>query len=125
MSRIDDVPVYEQRDELVSATLFNLWRRARQHLTFPLRLPILALPGVEMVIDDRAWICVNSRQNDVPILAWVDFDFHGRTALHEPVACKLNYYHYAASRLRARVLQAVEQELQQRLDEKGLRKWPS
>lgn len=119
MSRIDDVPIYEQRDEHVDAALFNLWRRARQHLTFPLRLGITALPGIEMIVDDRAWVCVNTRQNDLPILAWVDFDYHGRSALHEPVACKLNYYHYAASRYRAGVLQAMEQELQQCLEERG------
>jgi hypothetical protein len=119
MSRIDEVPVYEQRDEHVSATLFNLWRRARQHLAFPLRLTLTGLPGVEMIIDDRAWVCVNIRQNDLPVLAWLDFDFQGRTALHEPVACKLNYYHYAASRLRARVLLAMERELEQRLHERG------
>lgn len=118
MSRIDEVPIYEQRDELVSAKLFNLWRRSRQHLTFPLRLTIPELPGIEMIIDDRAWVCVNTRQNDLPVLAWVDFEYQGRTALHAPVACKLNYYHYAASRLRAGVLQAMEQELKQRLDER-------
>ena len=119
MSRIEDVPIYEQRDELVSAKLFNLWRRARQHLTLPLRLDITALKGIEMIVDDGSWICVNTRQNDLPVIAWIDFDFQGRTALHEPVACKLNYYHYAAARLRAEVLQALEQELQQRLDERG------
>ena len=118
MSRIDEVPIYEQRDENVSAKLFNLWRRARQHLAFPLHLEITTLTGIEMIIDDRTWVCVNTRQNDLPVLAWVDFDFQGRTALHAPVACKLNYYHYAASRLRAGVLEAMEQELQKRLDER-------
>jgi len=119
MSRIEDVPIYEQRDEQVSAKLFNLWRRARQRLTFPLRLDITELKGIAMIVEDRAWVCVNTRQNDLPVIAWVDFDFHGRAALHEPVACKLNYYHYAASRLHGGVLQALERELQQRLDERG------
>jgi hypothetical protein len=112
------VPVYEQRDDSVEAKLYNLWRRARLRIKMPMRLEFVELPGVAMILDTDEWACVNTRQNDLPLLAWVDFEDQGRASLHTPVACKLNYYHYAASRYRAGVLQAMEQELKRRLDER-------
>ena len=118
MSRVGDVPVYEQRDDSVEAKLYNLWRRAKLHIKMPIRLEFDEIPGVAMILDTDEWACVNVKQNDLPLLAWVDFQDQGRASLHTSVACKLNYYHYAASRLRARVLQAMERELQKRLNER-------
>lgn len=115
MSRIDDVPVYEQRPDVVEAKLYNLWRRTRLHFTLPMRLEFDEMPGVVMILDDDEWVCVNARQNDLPLLAWVGFANQGRDSLHAPVACKLNYYHYAASKYRARVLKLMESELIRRL----------
>lgn len=116
MSRVGDVPVYEQRDDSVEAGLYNLWRRAKLHIKMPIRLEFDEIPGVAMILDKDEWACVNINQNDLPLLAWVDFQDQGRVSLHTPVACKLNYYHYAASRYRVIVLRAMEQELKQRLN---------
>jgi hypothetical protein len=117
MSRIDDLPVYEQRDDTVDAKLYNLWRRARLHFTMPMRMEFDDMPGVAMILNRDKWVCVNVWQNDLPLLAWVGFQDQGREALHTPVACKLNYYHYAASKYRARVLQLMESELTNRLSD--------
>lgn len=115
MSRLDEVPYYAQRADRLDAPLYNLWRRARLHLRLPIRIPLPEQAGVVMIVEAQALICANARQNDLPILAWVEFEDRHRTALHTPVPCKLNYYHFAASRYRARALTAMAEELARRL----------
>ena len=115
MSRVADVPFCAQRDDKVDAKIYNLWRRAKMHFTIPMRLALVDYSGVVMILEDNEWVCVDERQNDLPILAWVEFEDQGRDALHLPVKCKLNYYHYAASKLRAHSLELVQDELEKRL----------
>ncbi|PKM43744.1 MAG: hypothetical protein CVV05_12830 [Gammaproteobacteria bacterium HGW-Gammaproteobacteria-1] len=112
--RLEDVPIYAQRSDAIAAVQYNLWRRARRHYGHPLRLELPGLSGLELILDDEAWVVVDARQFDLPVLAWVEFQDHGR-ALHTPVPCKLNYYHFAASRLRGKVLDMVQQALEDRL----------
>jgi len=115
MSRVNDIPCYAQRPDRLDAQLYNLWRRARLHLRLPIRISLPEQAGVVMIVEARELICANARQNDLPILAWVEFEDRQRSALHTPVPCKLNYYHFAASRYRARALEAMAEELQRRL----------
>ena len=115
MSRVEDVPIYAQRSDTIAAPLYNLWRRARLHWPGAIRLKLADHPGVAMILEEQAWICVNEWQGDLPILAWVEFAGRPRNALHLPVPCKLNYYHFAASRLRATVLKATEEALKKKL----------
>ncbi len=68
-----------------------------------------------MILEEREWVCANDLQNDLPVLAWVQFEDKGRDALHEPVRCKLNYYHFAASKMRACALVSMEEILNQYL----------
>ncbi len=105
---LDGVPVFAERTEEVEARLYNLWRRARLHLELPLRLPLPELTGMVMLLDERGWVCVDERLNDVPVLAWIEFEDRHRDALHLPVRCRLNYYHYAASKIRAEALVELE-----------------
>ncbi len=105
---LDGVPVFAERTDEVEARLYNLWRRARLHLELPLRLPLPELTGMVMLLDERGWVCVDERLNDVPVLAWIEFEDRHRDALHLPVRCRLNYYHYAASKIRAEALAELE-----------------
>ncbi len=115
MSRIGDLPVYQQRDDLVSAKLYNLWRRAKLHFAMPLRLEFAEELGIVMILDQHEWVCANGKQDDLPILAWVEFADQYRDALHTDVKCMLNYYHYAASMYRAKSLRLMEETLERML----------
>ncbi|GAB4351237.1 MAG: hypothetical protein Kow006_15020 [Gammaproteobacteria bacterium] len=111
-SRIDDIPVFAARPDRIDAPLYNLWRRARKHLHPPLRLQLPDLKEMALIVEDQAWVVVDQNRADVPVLAWVDFQDKGRDALHEPVPCTLNYYHFMASHLRAKVLECLEGALE-------------
>ena len=107
MSRVPGLPIYAQETSLVDSKLYNLWRRAKLHFPTPIRLS-LNFQDIVLVLEDREWVCVDESQNDMPVLAWVDFEDQGRAVLHEPVKCKLNHYHYAASKLHEPTLEQME-----------------
>ncbi|HFD79990.1 MAG TPA: hypothetical protein ENK05_06315 [Gammaproteobacteria bacterium] len=116
-TRIHDMPVYAARTEQVDAALYNLWRRARLHLRMPLRIELDGGGQMALIVEEDAWVVVDQQQYDLPVLAWVDFEDAGRTTLHTPVSCTMNYYHYMAAHLRERALAGMEQALGSRLNE--------
>lgn len=119
MSRVADMPVYEQRTVEVAAKLYNLWRRAKLHLKCPIRFSLLDYRGLVMILDQDEWLCADETQNDLPVICWLAFVDQGRDTLHLPVQCTLNYYHFAAGKIRAHVLELMEQELERLLDNKN------
>ncbi len=114
-NRLAEMPILAQRLDGIDSRYFNVWRRARARFGKTIRLALPGLKQMELVLTDGYWVCVDAVQNDCPILAWVNIEGAGRDALHSTVQCKLNYYHFAASALRARVLDAMERELEKRL----------
>ena len=115
--RLADMPIMAQRNDYLEAEVFNVWRRARQRWGNRIRLEGLGLKQMELILTDRYWVCVDTIRHDCPILAWVDIEDEGRDTLHEPIPCKLNYYHFAASAIRGRVLEKARQVLDTRIRE--------
>ncbi|HHH44056.1 MAG TPA: hypothetical protein ENK49_07960 [Gammaproteobacteria bacterium] len=116
-TRIHDMPVYAARTDQVEAALYNLWRRARLHLPMPLRIDLPELKQMALILEEDSWVVVDQCQYDLPVLAWLDFQDSGRTSLHTPVSCTMNYYHYMASHLREKVLTLMLEALESRLSE--------
>ncbi len=115
VTRIHDMPVYETRTVELDASLYNLWRRARMHITMPLRIELPELKQMALIIENDCWVVVDQCQYDLPVLAWLEFQDSGRTSLHTPVACTMNYYHHLASHLREKVLTQMNETLETRL----------
>lgn len=113
--RLADMPIMAQRADKLDARVFNVWRRARQRFGSPLRLQLPGLKEIEMVLADAYWVCVDVVRYDAPVLAWVDIEGQHRSSLHEPIACKLNYYHFCASAVRGKALTLMEDILNERL----------
>ena len=116
MSRVEGMPVYVQQTVEVPAKLYNLWRRAKLHFACPMQFSLEGYRGLVMILDEHEWLCADERQNDMPVLCWLEFRDQGRDALHLPVTCTLNYYHFAAHKIRDHVLELMEQELNKRLN---------
>lgn len=115
MSRVVGMPIYEHQKVEVPAKLYNLWRRAKLHYTCPIRFSLEGYRGLVMLLDENEWLCADERQNDLPVICWMEFVDHGRDALHLPIACTLNYYHFASHKIREHVLELMEQELENML----------
>lgn len=102
------VPVYERKETEVPANLYNLVAIALKRLKAPIRFELPRLRTLELLLDRDAWIVVDTRLNDIPVLAWLDFATQGRTSLHEPVPCYLNLYHVHGQMLLPRIIEAME-----------------
>lgn len=115
MSRIANLPIYSQRDDEISATIYNAWRRARLHFECPIRIALVEMPNIVIILEDEAWICIDQYQNDLPLIAWLAFEDKQRQSLHLPIKCTLTYYHFLACKIRQPVLDTIAEVLQKRL----------
>lgn len=115
-SRLENIPVYASRAGKVSAEHFNLAHIALKRLGKgnSIRIPLPKLRTLELIIEPDAWIVIDTALNEVPIIAWLDFQTRDR-ALHEPVSCTVNYYHVHGGIIRGKALEAMALILGERL----------
>jgi hypothetical protein len=113
--RLVEIPALARRPGHIPAECYNLWLRARRRLSLPWRFEPPGLTRLVLECARDSWVCLERHETEVPVLAWTDFEEHARAGIHAPVACQVLYYHYAASRLRARLLEALGAELARRL----------
>lgn len=116
--RLDDIPVYELTETSVTGANFNRVQLAFHRLGEPLYLPLAGLRSLELVLEREAWVVVDRGQNDIPVLAWTDFQRQGRSALNAPVPCRLKTYHVHATVILGQVTAFLEQELAKRIAER-------
>lgn len=115
MWRLREMPRYSIADGNIEACHYNQLRLALRRLPGPIRLSLTGLPHIDMIIDNDSWVCVDTSLNDLPIIAWTDFDTHARQGLHAPVHCRLHYFHYKAGMLVLKVLDTTAALLAERL----------
>ena len=114
-SRIDEVPKLRSENAVIDAGRFNRIRLALLRLGSPLRVPLTGLRGMDIIVDNKAWVCVDRTLYDLPVLAWTDFGFTERPGLHKPVNCVLHFYHVHADLITETVLATLVQALSEQL----------
>lgn len=117
VSRLDDLPVYEQSRISLAAADFNRVQLVLKRFGTPLRISLAGLRSLELELSHEAWIVVDRNLNDIPVLAWTDFQVEGRSSLHEPIPCVMKSYHAHSGLIRERVFILMRQTLAQRLGE--------
>ena len=103
---LNDIPVYQRITTTVSAEHFNLVKIALKRLGSPIRLELPKLRTLDFLLDEETWIIVDRHLNDIPVMAWLDFETKDRS-LHEPLNCTLNLYHAHANIIQPRVIEAM------------------
>jgi len=111
---LSNIPIYESRTTTISPEHYNLVRIALKRLGSPLRLELPRLRTLSLDLDPETWIIIDTSLNNVPVMAWLDFQPSG-DALHQPVPCRLNLYHAHADKIHDRVLEAMTLLLGERL----------
>lgn len=99
----------------IPAACYNRVRLALIRLGKPLRIGLTHHRGLDMVLDDTAWWCVDGLADDQLIMAWRTFVRSGRDNLTEPVACELYLYHHCAGLVMGSALSDIESALDARL----------
>lgn len=116
-NRHDEVPVFEYRDGVIEATHYNTVQTAFKRLGDEIRLEIPKLKTLDLILQRDAWIVVDHAFNDVPVVAWTNFDVERRDALHTPIHCQLRLFHANGGIILKRVLEAMELLLGEQLSE--------
>ena len=116
-SRLNDIPILKSVPTYIEPRYYNSIRIGIERLGPPLRIELRNLRGLDMVADREAWVCVDRTMNDLPILAWTEFEVSKRSSLLEAVGCHLNFYHSHADLICGSVLnlayRATSNKLQQ------------
>lgn len=99
----------------IEASVYNHVRLALRRLGSPLRIAVPEHRGLEIILDDHLWLCVDVNADDQPVMAWLDFASHGRDDLQAPVPCALELYHRFAGLVMGSVLDALDEALAERL----------
>lgn len=115
--RHDEVPLLSSRTGKVGALYYNHVQTALKQLGNQIRLKIPGLNHLDLILQKDAWIIVDRVLNDVPIAAWTNFEIDHRESLHEPIQCEIRFFHYAASMILNRTLEAMELMLGELLEE--------
>lgn len=115
MTSLEDIPVIKISPVSIAAGNYNRIRLALLRLDNPLRIPLPGLRGMDLIADKEAWVCVDRTLYDLPVLAWTAFEHQGRSTLHLPVNCQLNYYHIHANVIAETVLTTTDRVLQEHL----------
>ena len=124
-SRLSDVPTLKATPTYIESMYYNRVRIALARIGNPLRIELINLRGLDIVIDDEVWVCVDRTLNDLPIFAWTDFEHGARKNLFEPIACRLRFYHNHADLICGTVLDLINRNLDSRLSRLNEQNKPS
>ncbi len=96
----------------IDAACYNRVCLAVARLGEPLEVEIASL-RLTVHVERRLWVA-RSLINAIPLMAWLDFDV-ARSALHEPVSCRVHLYHFHAGLLMGHTPQLLAGVLEDRL----------
>jgi hypothetical protein len=113
MASLTELPALRTWPKVLEAGCYNRVRLSLRRIANPLRVALPGHRGLEMILDDRVWLCVDALHDDQPILAWHAFE--ARNGLHEPVACRLHVYHMHGGLVMGTALEALDAVLRVRL----------
>ncbi len=116
-TRHNEVPQLASRKGKVKALYYNHVQTALKLLGPQIRLKIPKLKHLDLIIQKDAWIIVDIVLNDIPVVAWTNFETAQRDNLHEPIQCEIRFFHFAASMVLNRTLEAMELMLGEQLAE--------
>ena len=102
--RLVDIPVFERKECELPANIYNTIHLGNIRFRHEFRFEPEGLRSLDLILDDRDWIVVDRDLNDLPVIAWTDFQTKGRDNLHLPVKCTLLYYHAHADKIEKTVL---------------------
>jgi hypothetical protein len=113
--RLRDLPVLDSYPSRIPAPVWNAWRRYRARSHRERCFGLEGLPPLSLLLEEDAWVIVDSSLYDLPILAWTGFAEAEGRGLHEPVPCTVRHYHQGASKIRNQALALMQEELERRM----------
>lgn len=107
-NRQNEVPVLTSRAGKVEANHYNHVQTAIKRIGPELRFRIPKLKHLDLILQKDAWVVVDRALSDYPILCWTDFKTQHRDNLHEPIICEIRIFHFAATMILKKTINAME-----------------
>ncbi len=107
-TRHNEVQQLRSENTEVQAIYYNHVQTALKRLDNQIRFKIPTLKHLDLILQNDAWVVVDTVLNDMPIIAWSDFNIEHRETLHQPVKCEIRFYHFAADKIMDKTLEAME-----------------
>ena len=117
MSRLSDIPVYSTQEMEIPAANYNHVMLVLLRHYDVIRFPLPGFQHIEVIIDRDSWVCVDASLNDMPMVAWLNFDVKGRDNLFQSIRCTQNYYHFMAGTIARNALAHIDDQLTCQLEE--------
>lgn len=114
-----EIPPWRVFPKQIEAACYNHVRLALLRLENPLRIALTRHRGLEVILHDDSWLCVDSFANDQRVLAWREFKIHPRDNLHQPIACELWLFHHSAGLIMGAALDDLHYVVEHRLGHAG------
>ena len=114
-SRLRDIPIFSASRTQVAARHFNTVKVALLRLGEPQRIPLPSLRDLDLLLAADAWVCVDRTLNDVPVVAWTEFQAAHRDSLHKPIECERYMYHAHAPLIIERVFEDMQKQVAERM----------
>ena len=115
-TRHNEVQPFKSTSSEINAVFYNHVQTGLKRINKQLRYKIPTLKHLYLILQQDAWIVVDAVLNDMPILAWTNFQTEHRETLHEPIKCEVDYFHFAANKILDKTLEAMELLLGEELD---------
>ncbi|MFQ5468699.1 MAG: hypothetical protein ACE5EH_00185 [Gammaproteobacteria bacterium] len=116
-TRHNEVPVFETFAGQLDANHYNHVHVALNRLGESLRIKIPGLKTLELILLRDAWIVVDRAFNDIPVVAWTDFEADHRSSLHEPINCAIKVFHANAGMILRQAIEKMDVILTEKLVE--------
>jgi len=116
-TRHDEIPVLSSWSDTIEAKHYNIVQRALKRVGPNIRLSLSGLKTLDLILQRDAWIIVDRAFNDVPVVAWTDFQPKTDRGLHETVPCELRYFHAHAAMITQKVLSLMDDLLEHQLND--------
>lgn len=109
---LDEITALRIMPKTIEAVCYNHVRLALRRLGIPLRVTLPDHKGLDVILDNDYWICVDGANEDQLVMVWTEFDTgkHNQ-ALFESVPCQLRIYHMCAGLVMGSALDALDQIL--------------
>lgn len=113
--RLKDMPVYSAAEGEIGAERYNLFRLALLRLGSPLQINLPGLRSLDMRLDEDSWVVIDTKLNDLPVVAWTLFNTDRRDNLHLPIRCRITHYHAHATLVMETALRETADTLREQL----------
>jgi hypothetical protein len=114
-----ELPVDEYRQTQFDADIYNAVRLGLRRIDQQIRLPLAGLRTLDLILQPDAWIVVDHVFNDLPVIAWTDFERLDHHSLSTPVQCQIRLFHMHAGIILERVLRQTKAMMQGMIQQDG------